>query len=443
MKLGATLAGAAATAPMLLRQGPAWAAAANVPMVGAIPEAMLKGTLPAPKFTGEIKVGSIFPRSGVNGYLGEEAWRGAELAGKVINAKGGINGKEVKLSVSDSPDASAGVSEAERLISKEGMGVITGSHMSVLGYPLSEVAERNSIVMWEEGAMADNITQRGYKYEFRVCIRTSDSALQAVQLTKDGIAPILKIPLNQLKVAMMHEDSQLGSELGKYVDRYAKEAGFSLIANEAYSIKTVDLSSMVLKLKSLNPDVLICTSFLPDGILFLKQSRELDFSPKAMVGTGAAHSARDFYKAFGSAANGIFSCDYPQYDQDPKAAPGITEYMQLYRKTYNEEMRGPHSLVSYVGVSTLWDVIARAGGSTNAEAVRKAAIETDIPLGKTPIGWGVKFAPPGDPNQGTNTRAYAAGMQWQEGGKFVTVWPKASAAGEIKHIPLPKWSERR
>ncbi len=55
----------------------------------------------------------------------------------------------------------------------------------------------------------------------------------------------------------------------------------------------------------------------------------------------------------------------------------------------------------------------------------------------------MKFAPPGDLDQGTNTRAYAAGMQWQEGGKFVTIWPKATAQGEIKYIPLPKWSQRR
>jgi len=442
MQAGAALAGAAATAPMLLRQGSAQAATAGGPLVGAIPEALLKGTLPAPKFSGEIRIGSIFPRSGVVGYLGEESWRGAELAAKVINAKGGINGKEVKLSVSDAPDASAGVSEAERLISREKMGLITGTHMSVLCYAVSEVTERNRVVLWEEGAMADNLTQRGYKYMFRFCSRTSDSSLQAVQLIKDGLAPILKIPANQLKVAMMHEDSQYGSEIGKYAEKYAKEAGMPLLSRDAYSMKIVDLSSLVLKLKRLNPDVLIATSFPPDAILFWKQARELDFSLKALVGTGAGHGARDFYKAFGSAAHGVFSCDFPQYDQNPKAAPGITEFIQLYRQTYNEEMRGPQSLASYSGISALWDVLARAG-STEPEAVRKAAMETDIPLGQTPIGWGVKFAPPGDPNQGTNTRVYNTVMQWQEGGKWVTVWPPQVAAGEIKYIPLAKWSERR
>ena len=442
MKAGTALAGAAAATPWLLGQGPALAATAGDPMVGAIPEALLKGSMPAPKFTGEIRIGCIFPRSGVNAYLGEESWRGAKVAIDVINAKGGINGKEVKVSIADAPDPSAAVSEAERFISKEGMKIITGTTTSFLSYAVSELTERNRVIMWEEGAFANSLTARGFKYLFRVCCRSSDAALTAVQLTKDGLAPLLKIPTSQLKVAMLHEDSPYGADMGKYAEQYAKEAGIPLLGREAYSTKSVDLSSVVLKLKGLNPDVLLACQFTPDAILFWKQARELAFMPKAMVGTGAAHSVRDFYNAFGSNADGIFSCDYPQFDQNPESAPGITEFIQLYRKTYNEEMRAPHSLVSYTGFSVLWDVLARAG-STDPEAVRKAALETDIPLGKTPIGWGVKFAPPGDPDQGTNIRAYAVGMQWQEGGKFVTVWPTKIAVGKIKYIPMTPWSERR
>jgi len=442
MKAGTALAGAAATSPWLFGQDPARAATAEEPMVGAIPEALLKGNMPAPKFTGEIRIGSVFPRSGVNAYLGEESWRGLELAVKVINAKGGINGKEVKVTIVDTPDPSTAVSEAERMISREGIKIITGTTTSFISYAVSELTERNRVIMWEEGAVATSLTARGFKYLFRTCNRSSDTAFRAVQLAKDGLPPLLKIPISRLKVAMLNEDSQYGADMGKYAEQYAKEAGIPFLTREPYSNKSVDLSSLVLKLKALNPDVLLAAQFVPDALLFWKQARELGFMPKAMIGTGAAHSVRDFYKGVGNAANGIFSCDYPQFDQSPKAAPGIPRFMQFYKMTYNEEVRAPHSLVSFSGFSVLWDVLVRAG-STDPDAVRKAALETDIPLGKTPIGWGVKFAPPGDPDQGTNTRTYAAGMQWQEGGKFVTVWPREIAANEIKYIPMSPWSERR
>ncbi len=51
-----------------------------VPVIGAIPEEFLKATMPAPKFSGEVRLGALYPRSGQNSYLGEEAWRGVELA---------------------------------------------------------------------------------------------------------------------------------------------------------------------------------------------------------------------------------------------------------------------------------------------------------------------------------------------------------------------------
>ncbi len=417
-------------------------APAAAPVVGGIPEEFLKGTMPAPKFSGEIRLGALYPRSGSNSYLGEEAWRGVELAMRVQNAKGGINGKEIKITLADAPDIQTGVSEVERLISKEGLKVVMGTFTSGVAYATTVVAERNGVIYWETNGTADNITQRGLKYVFRASSRMSSSAAGAVNMTKDALAPMLNIPANQLKVAVINEDTQWGTESGKYAEQFSKAAGFQLLAHEAYSAKAVDLSSLVLKLKTLNPDVLLAAAYIPDANLFWKQARELGFMPKALVGMGSGHTARDFYKTFGSDANGVFSADFPQYDQNPAAAPGITEYIQLYRKTYNEEMRGPQSLVAYTSASVLWDLLARAN-SLDPEVIRKAALETDIPVGKTPIGWGEKFAPPGDPNMGTNLRTFTAVMQWQEGGKFVTVYPKELAAGPIQYIPLRKWSERK
>ena len=389
-------------------------APAAAPVVGVIPEEFLKGTMPAPKFSGEIRLGALYPRSGFNSYLGEEAWRGVELAMRVQNAKGGINGKEIKITPADAPDIQTGVSEVERLISKEGMKVVMGTFTSGVAYATSVVAERNGVIYWETNAIADNLTQRGLKYLFRPSARSSQTGGGAVNITKDALAPLLKIPVSQLKVAIINEDTQWGSEVGNYAEQFTKAAGLQLVTHDAYSAKAVDLSSLVLKLKSLSPDAVIAASYTPDATLFWKQSRELDFMPKAFIGTGSGYTARDFYKAFGSDANGIFSSDFPQYDQNPEAAPGITEYIQLYRKTYNEEMRGPQSLVAFTSASLLWDVLARAN-SMDPEVIRRVALETDIPLGKTPIGWGQKFAPPGDPNMGTNLRTFCAVMQWQEG----------------------------
>ena len=67
-------------------------------------------------------------------------------------------------------------------------------------------------------------------------------------------------------------------------------------------------------------------------------------------------------------------------------------------------------------------VLAKAG-SLNPEALRKAAADIDIPNGGTTLGFGVKFLPPENPQQGQNERSFAVITQYQNQ-KMVTVWPK-------------------
>ena len=59
----------------------------------------------------------------------------------------------------------------------------------------------------------------------------------------------------------------------------------------------------------------------------------------------------------------------------------------------------------------------------------------DIPDQKTPMGYGVKFAPPGDKIAGQDIRAFPMIYQWQNG-KQLTVWPKGAAVAEAI-IPWP------
>ena len=96
--------------------------------------------------------------------------------------------------------------------------------------------------------------------------------------------------------------------------------------------------------------------------------------------------------------------------------------------------------MNYMGTQVLFDVISRAG-STDPEAIRKAALATDIPDQKTPMGYGVKFAPPGDKIAGQDIRAFPMIYQWQKG-KQLTVWPNGAAVAEAI-IPWPAWQKNK
>jgi branched-chain amino acid transport system substrate-binding protein len=85
------------------------------------------------------------------------------------------------------------------------------------------------------------------------------------------------------------------------------------------------------------------------------------------------------------------------------------------------------------------DVLPRAikkHGGIDAEALRKASLETDIPTGGTIQGYGVKFFPPGHQMAGQNERSSPVVMQYNARDTFI-VWPAAIKTKDAV-LPLPK-----
>ena len=92
--------------------------------------------------------------------------------------------------------------------------------------------------------------------------------------------------------------------------------------------------------------------------------------------------------------------------------------------------------LSPLGVPT--DVLPRAinkFGGFDPEALRKSALETDIPVGGTIQGYGVKFFPPGHRMAGQNSRSTPVVMQYIDGQTKIA-WPKAIRTVDPV-VPLP------
>lgn len=386
------------------------------------------------KEAGPIKLGALYPLSGNMALLGEESYRGVELATMVRNEQGGINGSQIELVKADAPDANAAQAEANRLITQDNIKVIMGTYSSSLSYAASEVAERNGASFWELGAVADNITTRGFKYTFRTCAPASSFATANMMFIEEVIAPKLGVEPKDLKIAVVHEDSLYGSAIAEGISKIAGEKGWNVASVQPYNSKAVDLSSVVMNLKKANPDVICAVSYITDAILMWRQMKELDVNVRAFIGNGGGHTLKDFQEAFGDEVDGIFDADFTQYATNPEYALGIKDFEVLYEKTYNQKPRSGHSLANYMGAMVLYDVIEQAG-SLEPDAIAKAAAAYEKPPGSTPTGWGVMF----DSNN-QNEMAIPNIMQWQNG-KLMTVWPEDAAVAEYV-LPMPTWAER-
>ena len=391
----------------------------------------------------EIKIGVMFPLSGPMALIGNEAYQAAQVARDMFNERGGANGKTITFAVADAPGPTQGNAEATRLVVREKVPLIAGTYASSIALAASEVTEREGVLYWETIAVADKFTGRNYKNVVRLTFQASMMGEAAADFTKDLAAKFGKTP-EELKVAVISEDSEFGQSVGDAAARRVKANGMQLVADERYSKTVTDLSSLILSLKAAAPDVVIATSYLNDGVLFVRQARELDFDMGALVGIGTGYALPDFLEATGKNAEGIFDVDAP-------ASPNVANLPPETRKVYDEFLKrfraatnrdpGPLALISFGGFWTLFNEVLAKAPDTSIDSLRKAAYDIDLPMGSLLTGAGVKLQPLGEPNQGQNTRALISVMQWQNG-KLEVVWPDAIALESVKAVPLPKWSER-
>lgn len=374
-----------------------------------------------------IKVGALFPFSGPLALLGQESFRGVELAVEEINAKGGIQGgKKIEIVKGDGLDPNQAVGEARRLISVDGAQAIFGTYASTIAISASQVAELAGIPYFELGAISDPITERKFKYTFRTNPTSKGFAFTSIDSIIDAVAPAMKADPKKLRIAIIHEDSLYGTTVSGYQKQRAKEKGLNVVEVMPYSKSIVDMSSLILRLKGAKVDVVLQTSYQNDTVLFLRQMKEAGFKPKAVIGAGGGYSMKDTVVALGASnMEGALDVDFTQLNTNPKAAPGIKEFGKRYQAKYGTAPKSGHSLTNYFGAKAFISAMDKAR-SMDKDAIREQVMKLDIPAGTTATGWGVKIGP-----DGQNTRCTPFLMQWQNG-ELVTVYPPAAAVAKIK-----------
>jgi branched-chain amino acid transport system substrate-binding protein len=374
----------------------------------------------APAHAQDLKLGALFPFSGGLALLGDESFRGVQLAVDERNAAGGVNGRQVTLVKADAVDASQAVGEARRLTSVESVAAIFGSYASGISQAATQVTELAGVPYFELGATADTITGRGFKYLFRVNPTAKNIGDRTLEALVKVVAPTMKVDPKTLKLAIIHEDGPYGSLVAAAQKEGAAKLGIMVVEVQAYSAKTVDLSSVILRLKGAGADVVLHTGYQNDVVLFFRQAGAAGFKPKAVIGGGGGHSLIDTAQAVGAPMEGVYDVDFPQITMNAAGAPGLGDFVAAYQKKFSMAPRSGHSLANYVGAKAMLEVLARAK-STDKDKIRDAALAFRAPVGSTAAGWGVQFN-----ETGQNTAATLNLMQWQQG-KLATVFPDAVA----------------
>ena len=374
----------------------------------------------APPFVRQpIKIGASIAATGSYGRTGLYQLEAYELWEKQVNARGGLLGRPVRLIIrDDQSDPSTGEKLYEQLITEDEVDLILGPYSSQVTQAAANVAEKYGYPMLAAGASASELWTTGdKKYLFglySVAERYFVGVLETAE--REGYRTI----------AVVHENTLFPQSTAQGTIKLARDKGLQVVLVEPYPVRVTDVSSLIQKAKSLNAEVLVGGSYLPDALLITRQARDLGYSPKLMAFSVAA-AMPDYGEALGKDADYVFG---PSMWEPELQTPGNQEFVRAYKELAGREP-DYHAAAGYSACQVLEAAVTQLQSLDNRRIrdwLASAEMETILP-GKFRV----------DVN-GMIIGHEILTIQWQSGRKVV-VWPAKHASGSYR-LPTPAWSQR-
>jgi branched-chain amino acid transport system substrate-binding protein len=408
---------------------------------------LLAASLPA-NAQENIRIGVLLPLTGPLAKNGLENWEAMQIARDMINERGGVNGRKVEYLQGDANTPNAAISETERLITKDGIKITTGSFASPIAIAVSQAAERHGVFHWETTGAAEVITRRGFKHTFQVGAPARKYGQAAVDFILNDLAKRLNKPVDALKIALLWENRAFGKSVGDGIRAYTQGKGVKLVYDEGYDQTATDMTPIVQKLKDVAPDIVIAISFPNDAILFQRKAKELDFNVAGFIGVSAGYSSPDLRDSIGDSVVGICVADFPPKVNAAVLTPEAKKVAEEFYKRYQAKLNRPPAGHAAAGFSAVWalftEVLPKAK-TFEPDELREIALKLDLPEGSLVNGSGIKFTNfdwPDDPKDaGQNLRASIGVWQWTKTGNE-EVYPPELATQPPIMVPLPDWSKR-
>jgi len=321
----------------------------------------------------EVKLGYILPVTGPLAFEAQLSLNGLQLAVDEINAAGGVKalgGAKLTLLPGDTQQkVELGNSEAARLIDA-GVSVLIGPFSSLVAFSVRQVTEKNKTPFMLLAAVADNLTEGGLKYVFRV--QPNGKAMST--LTMNNLVEMAKASNTTIKrVAMMHEDGNFGTTMGNHVEAFGGKLGYTLVQRIPYSIKSPDFTAELSKVKASKPDLLVISGYYGDSKIIAETAAKLRIGVNALVGlANAAYSNPKFITENRELTDQLFDGNYWHNPQSARARA----VFEAYQKRFNSTMSN-HGVQGYQVMFVLKDALERAA-STDREKVRDAIAKTNL-----------------------------------------------------------------
>ena len=307
-----------------------------------------------------ITIGTVTTNSGTAAAYGESEVTGFELAVSEINAKGGINGKKVKLeSMDDKGDATEASNAYNKLAGDNNVLAVAGPTISATTAAVAPLADQSKLVTIAPAATSDSIETGNYL--FRTCFKDSYQGEVAARFAAEN----LKVK----KVAVLYGTGDpYSSGVGEAFAKAAEKLGLEVVDKESSSsADDTEYSAQLQKIQASGAELLYAPYYYSvAGPYIIPQARSVGFEGYVMGPDGY-----DGLKLTGDKSQYNKTYYTTHYSADDNTNTKVQDFIKSYKSKNNAEPN-TFAALGYDTIYMIKQAIEKAGENATREDVRNA-----------------------------------------------------------------------
>lgn len=307
-----------------------------------------------------ITIGTVTTNSGTAAAYGEAEVKGFELAVSEINAKGGINGKKVKLeSMDDKGDATEASNAYNKLAGDNNVLAVAGPTISATTAAVAPLADQSKLVTIAPAATSDSIETGNYL--FRTCFKDSYQGEVAARFAAEN----LKVK----KVAVLYGTGDpYSSGVGEAFAKASEKLGLEVVDKESSSsADDTEYSAQLQKIQASGAELLYAPYYYSvAGPYIIPQARSVGFEGYVMGPDGY-----DGLKLTGDKSQYNKTYYTTHYSADDNTNTKVQDFIKSYKSKNNAEPN-TFAALGYDTIYMIKQAIEKAGKNATREDVRNA-----------------------------------------------------------------------
>jgi branched-chain amino acid transport system substrate-binding protein len=371
--------------------------------------------------TAPIVIGASLPLTGDFSQPGVASQRGYTIWQDMVNANGGLLGRQVELKiVDDGSNQNTVVADYNRLISQDKVDLLLGSFSSLMNIPASAVAEKHRMVFTCPSCGSPKMFNRGFKYMFFA--QPATGAHQA-DLFAQYVAS-LPAEDRPKTAAYPSQDDPFAAPTIDSLRSLLEAIGITTVYKTVYAPETTNFESIANAIKASKADLVAHGAVFEDGVGLVNSFKKIGYNPRVFFQTSAPSNGDEYAKGVGLAnTEGIF---YAVSWSPDANYPLNQQFVQAYKSKYGGEP--PEDAADAFAAAQVVQAGVDAIGSLDQTKLSTWLHNNKVQTILGPLSWDQTGAP---------QQAFIL-AQWQ-GGASKIVLPRPVANSDDIVFPKPNW----